>query len=274
LNNASSESAAQVNGGTRFTIPVSPGAAITVRRSGGKYNVTIDGKEYTSVESDLTYIYTETETKDLDIEVTSTASTLTLKGIKVTYQPNTIDITSIGAATLSLPQATSIPEGLKAYTGVLSESTLTLTEVKNVIPAGEAVVLIGKEGSYKFPVSAEPGTAAEKNDLVGNTTSSAITPSVENATICVLDQVNDALGFYKWTGEIPAYKAYLPVSTASSSPIIRIIFGGENANVTAIESISIDGNGNAQIYTLSGRQVKNVVTPGLYIQGGKKILVK
>jgi hypothetical protein len=116
--------------------------------------------------------------------------------------------------------------------------------------------------------------------LVGNSTSSEITPPETNATVCVLDKVNNELGFYKWTGKIPAYKAYLAVpnatteETSSSAPEIRVVFNDEPGNVTAIESIAAEAGENAPIYTLSGRQVKGIAAPGLYIQGGKKILVK
>jgi uncharacterized repeat protein (TIGR02543 family) len=200
--------------------------------------------------------------------------------ITVTYPQNIFAVSDINAATLCLPIAVKIPKGVKAYTGVLSDNTLTLTEVEDIIPANEAVVLVGDAATYTFELSESAGTKAEKNDLVGNSTSSEIKPSVSKATVCVLDKVNNELGFYKWTGKIPAYKAYLAVpnatteETSSSAPEIRVVFNDEPGNVTAIESIAAEAGENAPIYTLSGRQVKGIAAPGLYIQGGKKILVK
>jgi hypothetical protein len=270
LNNGSGN--AQANSGTKLSVPVYNGAIVTLKVSGGTAtNTTINGTKGTV----YTY-FGEATSVEISIQ-----DNIYLSYVSVAYQPNTIAISSLGAATLSLPVATTIPDGVKAYTGVLSESILTLNEVEKVIPAGEAVVLIGEEGSYKFAVSTEAGTAAETNDLVGNATSTEITPSVKDATVCVLDKVSETLGFYKWEGKIPAYKAYLPVAnpakeeaSETTAPAIRVVFGDQSGNVTAIESIVAEGNENAPIYTISGRQVKNLATPGLYIQGGKKILVK
>jgi hypothetical protein len=270
LNNGSGN--AQANAGTKLTVPVTNGAIVTLKVSGGTVSeTTINGTKG----AEYTYFGDATS-----VEI-SIQDNLYLYYVSVSYQPNTVTLSSINAATLCLPVAVSIPEeGIKAYTGELNDNTLTLTQVEGVIPAGEAVILVGEAGSYKFEVSSEAGTKATKNDLVGNSTSSEITPSVSKATVCVLDKVNNELGFYKWTGKIPAYKAYLAVpnatteETSSSAPEIRVVFNDEPGNVTAIESIAAEAGENAPIYTLSGRQVKGIAAPGLYIQGGKKILVK
>jgi hypothetical protein len=283
LNNSSDASKAQVNTGTRFTIPVSQGAVITLGLSSGTFKAKVNDEADVVTNEKLSYTYTGTETKDINIDITEVSGVLYLTGVSITYPLNLYNVTvsSINAATLCMPLAVKIPEeGVKAYTGELSDNTLTLTQVEGVIPAGEAVILVGEAGSYKFEVSSEAGTKATKNDLVGNSTSSEITPPETNATVCVLDKVNNELGFYKWTGKIPAYKAYLAVpnatteETSSSAPEIRVVFNDEPGNVTAIESIAAEAGENAPIYTLSGRQVKGIAAPGLYIQGGKKILVK
>jgi hypothetical protein len=200
-----------------------------------------------------------------------------LMAMTITYSDNhevTIN-DKVGASTLCLPKAVSIPEGITAYTGTLSDdnTTLTLSTISGTIPANQPVILEGEAGKYSFPF-ATADAATKVGSLEGNATAAAVTPSVENATICVLDKVNDKLGFYAWTGEIPAYKAYLPVPTAAGAPAIRVVYGDEPGNVTAIESIAAEASESAPIYTLSGRQVKGQVAPGLYIKGGKKILVK
>jgi hypothetical protein len=273
LNNITTDGTyAQANANTKMTIPVAVNGIINVKAAKGTLKTsTINDKATSS--------YTCTEDGDAVIIIRD--ANIYLSGITLTFQPNTVTLSSINAATLCLPLAVKIPEeGIKAYTGELNDNTLTLTQVEGVIPAGEAVILVGDAGSYKFEVSSEAGTKATKNDLVGNSTSSEITPSVKDATVCVLDKVNNELGFYKWTGKIPAYKAYLAVpnatteETSSSAPEIRVVFNDEPGNVTAIESIAAEAGENAPIYTLSGRQVKGIAAPGLYIQGGKKILVK
>jgi hypothetical protein len=222
------------------------------------------------------------ELEDLNAEknVTLTfesTSTQLLVNLTITYERvyYPVSISSIGASTFCVPDAVTIPSGITAYIGSLNEekTTLTLSQITGTIPANQPVILSGTAGDYKLNLTSA-ATATKVGSLEGNATAAAVTPSVENATICVLDKVNDNLGFYKWTGEIPAYKAYLPVPTAASAPAIRVVYGDEPGNVTAIESIAAEAGESAPIYTLSGRQVKGQVAPGLYIKGGKKILVK
>ena len=63
------------------------------------------------------------------------------------------------------------------------------------------------------------------------------------------------------------FKAYLPKTGKSAT--LRFNFGG----TTAIESVVTGLDTNAAIYDLSGRRVEKAVK-GIYIQNGKKIIVK
>jgi hypothetical protein len=80
----------------------------------------------------------------------------------------------------------------------------------------------------------------------------------------------------KTVGETPAwqnnaFKAYLPGSVVSSNVnALRFNFGGET---TAIDAVEVE-NANAPIYDLSGRRVLTTVKGGVYIQNGKKFIVK
>ncbi len=66
------------------------------------------------------------------------------------------------------------------------------------------------------------------------------------------------------------FKAYLPKTVQAQ--VLRFNFGG---NTTAIESVVAPSfDANAPIYDLSGRRVVNAVKGGLYIQNGKKFIVK
>ena len=70
---------------------------------------------------------------------------------------------------------------------------------------------------------------------------------------------------------IPANKAYINAS-ALSNPAIALNFGN---TVTGINAATINnGENNAPIYDLSGRRVWAPVKGGLYIQNGKKVIVK
>ncbi|MBQ5729971.1 MAG: hypothetical protein IIV54_06240 [Bacteroidaceae bacterium] len=66
------------------------------------------------------------------------------------------------------------------------------------------------------------------------------------------------------------FKAYLPKPTGSNVNALRFNFDGET---TAIETVETE-NANAPIYDLSGRRVLSTVKGGIYIQNGKKFIVK
>ena len=66
------------------------------------------------------------------------------------------------------------------------------------------------------------------------------------------------------------HKAYWYIPAGTQTAGFR--FGG---NTTAIESVVAPSfDANAPIYDLSGRRVVNAVKGGLYIQNGKKFIVK
>jgi hypothetical protein len=69
-----------------------------------------------------------------------------------------------------------------------------------------------------------------------------------------------------------AGKAYLPASAVSTTAqALRFTFGG----TTAIESVLNNStDANAPIYDLSGHRVMNTAKGGIYIQNGKKFMVK
>jgi hypothetical protein len=277
LNNTSNKTYAQVNKGTKLTIPVIAGGVVSINvRSGSLDSSTINGEKCSS--------YTATETGDIIIIIAD--ENMWLYGIVVTYPQNAyaVKISDLGAATFSAPIATTIPQGVKAYAGVLSEdnATLTLQEVETVIPANEPVILFGEEGNYTFPEAAEAGTKVEGNALKAQLTA-GVPAAEEGKVICVLNAVNDQIGFYKLNDgkTLGANKAYLPVPVATSSddaaeaaPSVRIVFADETGNVTGIESIAADVNSLAPIFNLAGQKMQGRVAPGLYIQGGKKFLVK
>jgi hypothetical protein len=271
LDNSSKKTYAQTKY-AEITIPVVAGGTVAFVSGGSLSGNAINGESVDSYNS----------TTDGNIYLTfSDDSESKLTGITVTYPANAYSVTvsDLGASTLCLPIATEVPSGVKAYTGSLSadQSRLTLKKVDGIIPAEEAVVIFASPGAYTFLQSAEEGTKDEDNSLVGNATDEAITPQVENATICVLSTASSNRGFYSWSGEIPAHKAYLPVPKATdgqAAPAIRIVFGDEPGNVTAIDRITVDNDTDAPLYNLAGQRVQGNVAPGLYIRGGKKVVVK
>ena len=172
---------------------------------------------------------------------------------------------------------TQMPEGVTAYTiedETINNDYISLNEITgSVIPANTGVIL-------KTAVEADENIAVKVvGDDLAPLTANLLRGSVDNQYINEEAYVlgnKEGVGLYKaqmtnggWLNN--AGKAYLPVSSvATSARLLRFNFGG---NATAIESVKSELAPNAPIYDLSGRRVK-VATKGIYIQNGKKFMVK
>ena len=197
-------------------------------------------------------------------------------------------ITDAGYSTFYAPANVQIPEGVKAYYITqegINTGSATLTEIENVIPANTAVILEGNADEYTFAVIEDNETTA----INGNLLKSTFTSTNVIGQAYVLSKQEEGTGLYKTqmtevqlsntSGTVSVFlnnanKAYLPVSAvptvAQTSYSLLFNFGG---NATAIESVKSELDLNAPIYDLSGRRVK-AATKGIYIQNGKKFIVK
>lgn len=170
--------------------------------------------------------------------------------------------------------------------GKVVNDKVQLTQMSWYIPGEQAAILKGEPGTYVFAVTdydldAETDAVWEKNLLKGSSVNTYVAGDAY-----VLGVIDEEVGLYKAelnknaNGEAGtthflnnAGKAYLPASAiASTQGVLRFNFGG---NTTAIESVLNNGaDANAPIYDLSGRRVMNTVKGGIYIQNGKKFIVK
>lgn len=152
--------------------------------------------------------------------------------------------------------------------GVLNadKSKLGLTAAEGV-PTNTGVVIVNSaaEPTATLTIGGEYA-AAGSNALTGSCT--AVTENIANYLVLGVGANTGALGFYETTAtEIPANKAFLEAGNLSA---VKLDLGGD---VTAIENAEL-GNTNAPIFDLSGRRVLVPAKGGVYIQGGKKFIVK
>ena len=171
-------------------------------------------------------------------------------------------------ATFYAPKAVTIPENIEAFAvTATNDGSATLTNIENTIPANTGVILKATEaGVYNFAV-------AEEVEEVENLLEGTVIATMVDGPAYVLGNV-DGIGFYnaqltenKFLNN--GYKAYLPKTVQAQ--VLRFNFGG----TTAIESVLNNGaDANTPIYDLSGRRVMNAVKGGIYIQNGKKFIVK
>ena len=178
-----------------------------------------------------------------------------------------VTVTSAGYATFYAPVAVQVT-GVTANTVTVNGEWATLNEIEGgVVPAETGVILNGEAGTYNFAI-----TTAEALDDKGALLGTVATTMVAESAY-VLSAPEGVVGLYLANAnpfKNNAFKAYLPATAVSSSAqALRFTFGG----TTAIESV-INNNANAPIYDLSGRRVNNAVKGGIYIQNGKKFIVK
>lgn len=172
-------------------------------------------------------------------------------------------------ATFSAPFATIIPEGVKAYyvSAKGTEATMTAIEAE-AIPANQGVILTSESGAAATMVPAASETAAT---ITGNQLghSAGAAKSLTAGDGYILGNGSEGTAFYPCkAGSLPINKAYLLGNGESSAIVMN--FG--NA-VTGINTIAAPASSKAPIFDLSGRRVVKA-TKGLYIQNGKKVIVK
>lgn len=194
---------------------------------------------------------------------------------EVTY-PNTIkfnaaqNINGVShIATFSAPFATIIPAGVKAYYVSAKGTEATMTAIDaDAIPANQGVILTSESGNAATMVPAAGETAAA---ITGNQLghSAGVAKTLADGEGYILGNGTEGTAFYPCkAGSLPINKAYLLGNGGESA--IAMNFG--NA-VTGINTIAAPASAKAPIFDLSGRRVVKA-TKGLYIQNGKKVIVK
>lgn len=187
-----------------------------------------------------------------------------------------VTVTEAGYATLNLPFDVTLPNTVKAYAVETVEGGYASLVEKADIPADQGAILEGV-GPHTLTIAAASSDWTN-NKLVGTNVNTYV-----EGEAYVLGKDGEGAGFFKAAlnkneaGEEGtthflnnANKAYLPASAVpAGAKALRFNFGG----TTAIESVVTGLDTNAAIYDLSGRRVEKAVK-GIYIQNGKKIIVK
>jgi hypothetical protein len=223
-------------------------AGINASALGTWWNGTIDG--------DMSYRFIEAN----DVEITLS------------------DINGEGWATTYLPFDVTLSDGLKAYyVNEINTGYVTFAETTDV-PANNGVILRGEPGEYTLNI-AKASSTITGNYLSGTTVTKEITKEDGNAYYVLAKHEEAGLGFYNAVlGEDEtkfknvANKAYLVVPTEQAQDVKSLSFRFEDGT-TAIEGVEVENEVKA-IFDLTGRRVEAITAPGIYIVGGKKVLVK
>ena len=205
-------------------------------------------------------------------------------------------------STLYLGYNATIPEGVTAsvVTEINEIGQLVMEEVTgDILPAKTAVVLSGENADgaeFKY-ADGEPSFSTEDNILKG-TSYTKLENCGNSHNIYMLGKKSGRVAFYRAyenrnasgdkvtvegmgtnhneSGYVQcnANKAYLMVpeeNAQAAAAMFSFFMGG---NTTDLESINAVADTYDNVYDLQGRKHTEITEPGMYIVGGKKVLVK
>ncbi len=195
---------------------------------------------------------------------------------EVTSIPVTIDATA-QYATIGLPFAVSVPDGVTAYTAEsAADGYITLKEITSkVIPSNTGAILYKNGGGeVTLTITSEPNTEIGNNILTA-TTAKRTGYTSGDTYVLALNSSNEAAFLKSELTVVPANKAYIATSalptTDAAANVLNFNFGGD---VTGINAVNVANSKANTFYDLNGRRVL-YPAHGIYVTAkGKKVLVK
>ena len=188
----------------------------------------------------------------------------------------TVTISSSGYSTYAAYYPVDYSKlGLTTYTVKLNKEKtgIEMEEVKDVVPAGVAVLLKGTANTDYHLTKAEGGLNVTSDLKLSDGTITSTTKK----TVYGLATVNNQDGFYMASNDkkIPAKCAYLEVEVKNSAnPAKFYSLGDHSGSTTGITSVKNEAVGNnAPMYNLAGQLVDKGYK-GIVIKNGKKIVLK
>lgn len=176
-------------------------------------------------------------------------------------------------ATTYLPFGVSAVKDAKAYSAATpADGQTIMTETANFAKE-TGVLLVSDEAADKAVLTiGDVEGATNTSALKGTLLAKDITDAQAKYLVFGKNKANETeVGFFEpstTVTSIPANRAFFADAEGSA---IALNFG----NVTAVNNVVAgNANANAPIFDLSGRRVVKAVKGGLYIQNGKKYIVK
>ena len=164
----------------------------------------------------------------------------------------------------------AVPAGMAAYivTGV-SGNTVITKEI-SYIPAGVPIILQKKDNNASGKATAGTGTDdVSENLLKGSATEASPIQPYKDYVLYN--------GRFELAGvsSVPAGKVYLPATALSGTAAPSFLtIGDETTSLSPVPSPSRDGGSQAW-YTIDGRKLdKAPKTKGIYVNGGRKVVIK
>ena len=193
---------------------------------------------------------------------------------EITEFSHTLNVTDAGWATIVLGFNAIIPTTVKAYTIASQEDGyVTLEPVEGVLGANVPVLVEATAGNYEFAYTTDAATITESG-LQGTLYNKNIAadayvlgiPEGETEACFAKAKLTDGSFLNN------ANKAYfVPTSGQANVASYSFRFG---EGTTGIDQITDNREQSTAIYDLTGRRVEAITAPGIYVVGGRKVLVK
>ena len=201
-------------------------------------------------------------------------ATQILPSSMITY--NTFE--SAGYTTLYVDYPIAVTNA-EVYTGQRNDAQTSVEMIlatDNIIPANTGVVLVKHGADPTYTISNEPGTV-ERGDISGTTTAITLTDETRNnyRVFGLSTASPQSLGFFRPSSlvtSIPANKAFYDL-TGSGVQGFVLSFDGMETGIALEQIMQPRPEAHEPAYDLSGRRV-NHAAKGIYIIGGKKVIVK
>ena len=275
---------AQINRGSKFTIPAEKGMTVVITSASGNITeTTVAGQTPSSGSGSkvATYVY---DGNEATVDIVFSDDGQYYNSIKVTYpaqpQAYSFNMSETGYATYYNSETASIiPDGLTAsVVESISGNVVNLFPITSVIPAGCGVVLEGTPNAYYvFVPTKEPGIVVE-NLLRGSFDYAYTEGDDPEATykFYALSVKDGKVGFY-WMKEgggrflNEPCKAYLPIKQTSTTPTndTNALFFDTTDGLKNI--VTVGENGAQPAYNLAGQRVSDSYK-GVVITNGKKVV--
>ena len=192
----------------------------------------------------------------------------------ITY--NTFE--SAGYTTLYVDYPIAVTNA-EVYTGQRNDAQTSVEmtlATDNIIPANTGVVLVKHGADPTYTISNEPGTVA-RGDISGTTSAIELTDETRNnyRVFGLSTASPQSLGFFRPSSRvtsIPANKAFYDL-TGSGVQGFVLSFDGMETGIALDQIMQPRPEVHEPAYDLSGRRV-NHAAKGIYIIGGKKVIVK
>ncbi len=203
--------------------------------------------------------------------LTAGADWYIIKATELEVALNTVDEASY--ASVYLPFGVKSASDSKLYTGTLNGNILEMTHKEGVAKETGIVILGAKDAASTTLTISDDVESVTGNTLTGTLT--PMTSGLDSYYILSKGDTSRVIGFYPHSSSlttIRANKALLPAPT-SGEDMVSLSFDGA---FTGISAAALNGNvdASAPVYDLSGRRVSAPAKGGVYIQAGRKYIVK